>query len=183
MRKLTGIQILSLLIGALSGCASTHPTLIDPAIQTQEPQLVIVSEPVGKGYYAVVEEIGGRWQVISLQKEVITRRNNDQQEILYVNRGLRSIAPSFDPRVNTGESTECTPYLQDDRIYGLCNSYFSTTDIGTSIGRNIVSCALTLCLAAGTREVLDHEKIQRVVIESGLIGIVEKTITEEARNK
>jgi hypothetical protein len=181
MRILTGIQILSMLIGVLSGCASTRVTLIDPAIQTQAPQLVIVSEPVGKGYYAVVEEIGGRWQVISLQKDIITRRNSGQQEILFVNRGLRSIAPSFDPRVNTGESTECTPYLQNDRIYGLCNSYFSSTDLGTSIGRNIVSCAFTLCLAAGTREILDHEKVQEVMIESDLLNIVKKTIAEEER--
>jgi hypothetical protein len=174
MKNSAGIYVLPLLISFLSGCASNTVALINPALQQQAPKLIIVSQPVGKGYYAVVEKNDGHWQVMSISSKPVTRRSNDQQEILFVNGGLRSIAPSFDPRVNTGESAECTPYIQDDRLYGLCNSYFSTSDIGTSIVRNIASCALTLCLAAGTREILDHEKIQQVVIESNLIDIVKQ---------
>jgi hypothetical protein len=174
MKKSAGIYVLPLMISILSGCASNSVALIDPVIQQQAPRLVIVSQPVGKGYYAVLEKTNGHWQVISVSTKQVTRRNNEHQEILFVNRGLRSIAPSFDPRVNTGEATECTPYIQDDRLYGLCNSYFSTSDIGTSIVRNVASCVFTLCLAAGTREMLDYGKIQQVVLESNLINIVKQ---------
>ncbi|HEY8095877.1 MAG TPA: hypothetical protein VIE65_07235 [Methylobacter sp.] len=172
-----------ILLVFLPACAHVQTGMIDQALQPLAPNIVVVSQPVGKGYYAVVEKIDGRWHLVSsLQTQPITNRDNDQQEILFVNRNLRSIAPSFDPRVNTGESTECTPYIQDNRVYGLCYSYFGTSDIGTSIGRNIVSCALTLCLAAGTREILDHEKVQEVVIESDLINVVKKRIAAEDRS-
>ena len=172
-----------ILLVFLPACARVQTGMIDKALQPLVPNIVIVSQPVGKGYYAVVEKIDGRWRLVSsLQTLPISRRDNDQQEILFVNHGLRSISPSFDPRVNTGESTECTPYIQDERVYGLCNSYFGMSDVGTSIGRNIVSCALALCLAAGTRDILDHEKVQEVVIESDLLNIVKKRIAAEDRS-
>ena len=151
-------------------------------IQSQAPQLVIASKPVGKGYYALLEKTGGRWQVISMDRTRIYRRDNDQQEILFVHRELRSIAPSFDPGMyTTGEGAECTPYLQMQirNRYWLCNSYFSSIRIAMSVGRNIVSCALTFCLATGTKEELDRDKIQHVVIESDLINIAKKQIAED----
>ena len=181
MKKLAGYYILPLMmISILSGCIGNTIAVIDPAIQQQAPKLVIVSKPVGKGYYAVLDKSHGHWQVALVSTTRVTRRANDQ-EILFVNRGLRSIAPSFDPSVNTGEAAECTPYIQDDRAYGLCNSYFSTSEVGTSIVRNFASCVFTLCMAAGTLEILDHGKIQQVVLESNLIDIVKQMNAAESQ--
>jgi hypothetical protein len=180
MKKLAWFYFLTLMISILSGCSGSTVALIDPIIQQQAPKLVIVSHPVGEGYYAVLDKTHGHWQVLSISTTPVTRRANDKQEILFVNRRLRSIAPSFDPRVYTGQATECTPYIDDDQFYGLCNSYFSTSDVGTSIVRNFASCFFTLCLAAGTREVLDHGKIQQVVLESNLIDIVKQLNSAES---
>lgn len=180
MKKLAWFYFLTLMISILSGCSGSTVALIDPIIQQQAPKLVIVSHPVGEGYYAVLDKTNGHWEVLSVSTTPITRRANEKQEILFVNRKLRSIAPSFDPRAYTGQATECTPYIDDDRLYGLCNSYFSTSDVGTSIVRNFASCVFTLCLAAGTREVLDYGKIQEVVLESNLIDIVKQLNSAES---
>lgn len=180
MKKLTRLYFITLIIFALSGCAGSTVALIDPAIQQQAPNLVIVSHPVGEGYYAVLDKSRGHWEVLSISTKPITRRANDKQEILFVNRRLRSIAPSFDPRVYIGQATECTPYIDNDQLYGLCNSYFSSSDVGTSIVRNVASCVFTLCLAAGTREVLDPGKIQQVVLEGNLIDIVKQLNSAES---
>lgn len=172
MNKLARFCFSTLLISILSGCAGNTIAVIDPVIREQAPKLVIVSHPVGEGYYAVLDKTNGNWEVLSVSTTPVTRRANEKQEILFVNRKLRSIAPSFDPRAYIGQATECTPYIDDNRLYGLCNSYFSSSDVGTSIVRNLASCVFTLCLAAGTREVLDYGKIQQVVLESNLIDIV-----------
>lgn len=133
MKKLARFYFLTLMISVLSGCSGNTVALIDPTIQQQALKLVIVSHPVGEGYYAVLDKAKGHWQVLSISSTPVTRRANDNQEILFVNRRLRSIAPSFDSRVYTGQATECTPYIDDDRFYGLCNSYFSTSDVGPAL--------------------------------------------------
>lgn len=183
MRKIIKATVLSILLTeSLSGCVTNPSTYIDQAIQSQAPQLIIASKPVGTGYYALLEKTGGRWQVISIDSRSIYSRDNDQQEILFVHHGLRNIAPGFDPRMyTTGEGAECTPLAQmrERNRYWLCNSYFSSIRIGMSVGRNIVSCALTFCLAAGTKEELDRDRIQHVVIESDLINLVKKQIAED----
>lgn len=180
MNKSARLCFITLMIFVLSGCAGSTVAVIDPVIREQAPKLAIVSQPVGEGYYAVLDKTNGHWEVLSISTKPISRRANDKQEILFVNRRLRSIAPSFDPRVYTGQATECTPYIDNDRLYGLCNSYFSSSDIGTSIVRNVASCVFTLCLAAGTREVLDPGKIQQVVLESNLIDIVKQLNSAES---
>ena len=144
--------------------------------------MLLPAKPVGKGYYALIEKTGGHWQVVSMSSTRMYRRDNDQQEILFVHRELRSIASSFDPGMyTTGEGAECTAYLQMQigNRYWLCNSYFSSIRIAMSVERNIVSCALTFCLATGTKEELDRDKIQHVVIESDLINIAKKQIAED----
>lgn len=185
MKKTTSIIVPSiLLIGILSGCVSNPSAHIDPEIRAQAPQLIIASQPVGDGYYALIEKINGRWKVVSIQDTPFYVRDNDEQEILFVNRGLRSIAPSFDPRMRTGEGATCTPmaFMRERNLYWLCKSYFSSIRVGMTVGGNIVSCALTFCLAAGTKEELDRDKIQEVVIESDLINIAKKRIADEDHN-
>ncbi len=186
MQKITGIIGLAILLaGALSGCVTSPSTYIDPAIQAQAPQLIIASKPVGKGYYALLEKLDGHWKVITIQSTPFYGRYNDEQEILFVNRGLRSIAPNFDPRMfTTGEGAGCTPMAQlfVRHRYWLCNSYFSSIRIGTTVGGNIVSCALTFCLAAGTKVGFDRDKVQEVVLDSDLINIVKKRIALEDHN-
>lgn len=179
------IAALILLAVSLSGCVSNPSTYIDPVIQAQAPQLIIASKPVGKGYYALLEKVGGHWKVVIVQSTPFHDRDNDEQEILFVNRGLRSIAPSFDPRMfTTGEGAGCTPMAQlfVRNRYWLCNSYFSSIRIGTTVGGNIVSCALTFCLAAGTNVEFDRDKVQEVVIDSDLINVVKKRIAQEDHN-
>ena len=186
MQKITRITALSiLLIGVLSGCVSSPSTYIDSAIQqAQAPQLIIANKPVGDGYYALLEKIDGHWKVMSIQDNPVYSRDNDEQEILFVNHRLRSIAPSFDPRMYVGEGANCTPMaqLRTRNLYWLCKSYFSSVRIGMTVGHNIVSCALSLCLAAGTKEELDRDKIQHVVIESHLIDNVKKRIANDDHN-
>ena len=187
MQKLTSIILLSTFLTAvLSGCVSNPSTYINPAIQAQAPQLIIASKPVGDGYYALLEKINGRWTVVSIQDTPIFSRDNDDQEILFVNHSLRSIAPSFDPRMITnGEGADCVPMAQlNNRFrYWLCNSYFSTIRIGMTVGGNIVSCALTFCLAAGLKEEFDRGKVQEVVMESDLINLVKKRIANEQHDR
>jgi hypothetical protein len=186
MKKITMTIGASILLAAsLTGCVTSPSTYIDPAIQAQAPQLIIASKPVGKGYYALLEKVDGRWKVITIQATPFYGRNNDEQEILFVNRGLRSIAPSYDPRMfTTGEGAGCTPMAQlfVRNRYWLCNSYFSSIRIGTTVGGNIVSCALTFCLAAGTNVEFDRDKVQEVVLDSDLINIVKKRIALEDHN-
>ena len=187
MQKLTSIILLStFLTGVLSGCVSNPSTYIDPAIQAQAPQLIIASKPVGDGYYALLQKINSRWTVVSIQDTPIYSRDNDDQEILFVNHSLRSIAPSFDPRMITnGEGADCVPMAQlNNRFrYWLCNSYFSSIRIGMTVGGNIVSCALTFCLAAGLKEEFDRDKVQEVVMESDLINLVKKRIANEQHDR
>lgn len=162
----------------LSGCTNIKTENVDLALQTYAPGMVVVSEPVGKGFYAVVEEIDGKWQVVGdLSTSPIVRRANDRQEILFVNKGLRSVAPVFDRRLNT-HGAHCTPIADKSEWYWLCSSQFSAIQVVETIGRNIVSCALTFCLAAGSRVELDHNKVQQAVIESGLIDIVKIKIND-----
>jgi hypothetical protein len=186
MHKQTKTTVsLAVMAGVLSGCITNPSTYVDPAIQAQAPQLIIASEPVGAGYYALVEkQANGHWQVVSLHNKRFYGRDNDQQEVLFVNRGLRSIAPSFDPRMESGEGADCTPLaqLRERKLYGLCKSYFSSIRIGMTVGGNIVSCALTFCLAAGIKVELDRDKIQEVVIDSNLIGAVKGHIAKVERD-
>lgn len=185
MQQTTRITVSSIfLLGVLSGCVTNQSTQIDPAIQSQAPQPIIANRPVGKGYYALIEKINGHWKVVSIDSTPISNRDNNDQEVLFINRSLRSIAPSFDSGMYTGDRTECVPLAQmrERKRYWLCNSYFSSIEIGMSMGRNIVSCALTLCLGAGIWEELDRGKIQQVVIESDLLNIVKKRIAAEDRS-
>ena len=185
MQKINRITALSiLLIGVLSGCVSNPSTYIDPAIRSQTANLIIANRPVGDGYYALLEKIDGHWKVISIQDTPVYRRNNNNQEIMFVNHKLRSIAPSFDPEMYVGERTDCVPMAQlRYRLrYWLCKSHFSSIRIAGTVGENIVSCALSLCLAAGTKEELDRDKIQAVVIDSDLINIVKKKIANKDTN-
>ena len=185
MQKITRITALSiLLIGVLSGCVSNPSTHIDPAIQSQAENLIIANRPVGDGYYALLEKIDGHWKVMSIQNTPTYRRNNNNQEILFVNHKLRSIAPSFDPAMYVGEQADCVPMAQlRYRLrYWLCKSHFSSIRIGMTIGGNVASCALSLCLSAGTKEELDRDKIQAVVIDSDLINIVKKKIANKDAN-
>ena len=185
MQKLTRIILLSTFLTAvLSGCVSNPSTYIDPAIHAQAPKLIIANKPVGHGYYALLEKIDGRWKVVSIQDTPVFRRDNDDQEILFVNHALRSIAPSFDPRMYVGEGANCTPMAQlsTRHRYWLCKSYFSSIRLAATVGHNIVSCALTFCLAAGAKEELDRDKIQHVAIESGLIPNVKKRIEKDKKN-
>ena len=71
-----------ILLVFLPACARVQTGMIDKALQPLVPNIVIVSQPVGKGYYAVVEKIDGRWRLVSsLQTLPISRRDNDQQVV------------------------------------------------------------------------------------------------------
>ncbi|NOU12729.1 MAG: hypothetical protein HOO92_02000 [Methylococcaceae bacterium] len=178
--KLLNITYTFALALILTACASVQTGMVDQLLQPSAPGMIVVSQPIGKGYYALVERTNGHWALASpLQDSPITHRQNDEQEILFVNRRLNSVAPNFDLRVNSREAADCTPYIQIGHLYTLCNSYFSTIDPGTTFGKNIVSCLLTLCLGAGTRNILDHNKVQQVVIEIGLIDLAKSQIAKE----
>jgi len=171
-----------ILLAFLPGCTSLRIGNQDLALQTYAPGIVIVSEPVGKGYYALLDNQSGHWRVVGdLSTQPLTR-HSDSQEVLFINHGLRSIAPVFDKRLNT-HGAHCTPYTDNDRWYWLCTSQFSTVDTAETIGRNIVSCALTLCLAAGSRVELDLDKVSEAVIQSGLIQRAKTKISNEENGK
>ena len=167
-----------ILLAFLPGCAHVPTGNQNLALHPYAPGIVIVSEPVGKGYYALLDNQSGHWRVVGDLSTQPLARQSDNQEVLFINRGLRSIAPVFDKRLNT-HGAHCTPYTDNDRWYWLCTSQFSTVDTAESIGRNIVSCALTLCLAAGLRVELDHDKVSEAVIQSGLIQMAKDKISAE----
>lgn len=165
----------------LAGCA-LQTEYQDLALQPYAPGIVIVSEPVGKGYYALLDNESGHWRLVGdLSTQPLTRQT-DNQEVLFVNHGLRSIAPVFDKRLNT-HGAHCTPSIDKASWYWLCTSQFSTVSTTETVGRNIVSCALTLCLAAGSVVELDHDKVSEAVIQSGLIELVKAKISKLAKRK
>lgn len=171
-----------ILLAFLPGCENMQIRNQDLALQPYAPGIVIVNEPVGKGYYALLDNQSGHWRVVGdLSTQPLTRQS-DNQEVLFINRGLRSIAPVFDKRLNT-HGAHCTPYTDNERWYWLCTSQFSTVDTVETIGRNIVSCALTLCLAAGSRVELDHDKVSVAVIQSGLIQMAKDKISAENQSE
>lgn len=169
-----------ILVTFLTSC--THMQTEDLALQPYAPGIVIVSEPVGKGYYALLDNQAGHWNVIGDLSTYPISRQSDSQEVLFVNRGLRSIAPVFDKRLNT-HGAHCTPSIDKNNWYWLCTSQFSSVQVGSTIGRNIVSCALTFCLAAGSRVELDHDKVSEAVIQSGLIQLVKTKISAEEKSE
>lgn len=176
MRKILKLILIALL-ACLSACAQVQ-TNRALALEPLAPGIIIATEPVGQGYYSVVEKIDGRWQVVDgPSDQPITQRANDNQEILFVNGHLRSIAPVFDRRL-IKHHAHCTPSIDDDSWYWLCTSHFSSVDVAYTIGRDIVSCAMTFCLAAGTSVSLDHDKLQQVVLESGLLDKVKDHIAQ-----
>jgi hypothetical protein len=176
MQKILKLMLIALLT-CLSACAQIQ-TNRATALEPLAPGIIIATKPVGQGYYALVEKIDGRWQVMEgPSSQPITRRANDDQEILFVNGHLHSIAPVFDRRL-TGHSAHCTPAIDDSRFYWLCTSYFSSVDIAYTILRDIFSCAMTFCLAAGTSVSLDHEKLQQVALESGLLDKIKDRTTQ-----
>jgi len=176
MRKILQLILIAWL-ACLSACAQVQ-TNRAMALEPLAPGIVIATKPVGQGYYAVVEKVDGRWQVVEgPSSRPITRRANENQEILFVNSHLHSIAPVYDRRL-TGHSAHCTPYIDDSRFYWLCTSYFSSVDIAYTIVRDLFSCAMTFCLAAGTSVSLDHDKLQQVALESGLLDKIKDRTTQ-----
>lgn len=171
-----------LLMAFVTGCSGMHTGNQDSVLQTYAPGIVIVSEPVGKGYYALLDNQSGHWRVLGdLSKKRLTRQS-DSQEVLFINHRFRSIAPVFDKGLNT-HGANCTPYIHNKLWYWVCTSQFSSVEIAETIGINIVSCALTLCLGAGSRVELDHDKVAEAVIQSNLIQLAETKISNEKKGE
>ncbi len=175
-------QNLLIFLMFLSGCSGIQIRNQDSALQQFAPNILIVSEPVGKGYFALLENSSGQWKVIGDLSTQPLSRFSEYQEVLFINDSLRSIAPAFDKPLNT-DGAHCTPYLDKNSWYWLCTSHFSSISYANTIGRNLVSCLFTLCLAAGSRVELDHEKIIEAVIQSKLIDLAKDRILVDNRKK
>ncbi len=154
-----------------SGCATTHIGRVDTNLQTISPGMIVSPVPIGLGYYAEVEKLGGKWHIVGdLSKKIIYRSSADH-EVLFVSRSLKSVAPVFQEKDMINELTICTPFIQDEKKYryGLCNSKFSTVLPAISTARTFASCLLTLCFGYNTTVFLDHDKVIEAALESGLI--------------
>ena len=158
----------------MAACADSHIGRVDARLQPYSDGMVVAPKPVGDGFYAVIEKDDGKWSIAHGPLPIVMRRDNPNQEVLFISTSLRSIAPVFEARDMTHEYTICTPYLLDKTRYGygLCTSELSTVQTSISFARNIFSCLLTFCLASNTTEILDHNKVEIAAIESGFMDWV-----------
>lgn len=184
MHNKFSFYLLAFLLATNTACTSKKPGNISATtLATSSSSYSIAYYPEGEGYYALLEHSGNEWSVADVKSEPITHRNNPQQEILFVSKSSKVIAPFYDKRMGSGDHAECTPIIQTSQAYGLCNSSFAVAEVGMSIGKNIVSCATALCLAAGTWKRVDPQLIQQAALNSNLIAKVQEKIAEDEHTK
>ncbi len=119
------------------------------------------------GYYVVIDKSLGSWNVTKVSRFPIKSRPNKNSEILYFDKELRYVEPVFEKiKYRSNHYFECTPLLDDKNAYTPCTSDLMTTNIGMSVGKNILAAGLTLGVAAGYHVVVDKEKVASAVEQS-----------------
>ena len=100
------------------------------------------------GYYVVIDKSSGVWNVTNVSRFPIKRRPNKNSEILHFDKKLSYVEPIFEKIIySSGHYFECTPLLDDKNAYTPCTSDLVTTNIGMSVGKNILAAGLTLGVA------------------------------------
>lgn len=184
MRKLAGVVMLLI---AVSGCAINN-TAKPEKVETQDgiyygwkDQAML---PAKTAYFALLEKAGNSWDVKLISKQPIQGRDNDKQEILFVDKQYRYIQPWFQsfPQHGHDGSWECSLYYKN-KDYSPCNSQLTSVDAGASLGKNIAAAILTFGLAAGSHQYIDRSKVAEAVKQSDLINKIKSKFPANAEEK
>lgn len=186
MLKLFIKQILSLLlIIGLVGCANSNLQKTESETKTnnnsQNLSINYFVDSQKSGYYILLSNDGSDWKIEKISDRGIIR-NNEKQEVLFIDDSLKVAGPSFEtlaPHPN-GSTFECT-IIYSKKAYNPCNSDLMTANIGLSIAKNIVAGALTLGLGSGSHKVLDIDKIRKIIDETNLMSKINEARIIQAK--
>ncbi len=186
MLKLFIKQILSLLlIIGLVGCANSNLQKTESETKTnnnsQNLSINYFVDSQKSGYYILLSNDGSDWKIEKISDRGIIR-NNEKQEVLFIDDSLKVAGPSFEtlaPHPN-GSTFECT-IIYSKKAYNPCNSDLMTANIGLSIAKNIVAGALTLGLGSGSHKVLDIDKIRKIIDETNLMSKINEAKIVQAK--
>lgn len=175
------IRVLAVLLSfsTLVGCASSAPkgvtSLADGTSITVGYKEAMPAEP---GYFVVVERVDDQqWVVKRISERPINGRDNDNQEVLYVNKGRDFVQPFFERTIETtegfnGNTFQCALLLIDKARYGPCTSDLTRASVADSVGGNVVSALATLGLASGYHVVVDHNRLLSVIESSNILAAI-----------
>lgn len=174
-----------------SGCL-TSTAMKAKSIKVDESKVLIGwqtqnSIPVD-AYYVLVEK-RGKWTVIDVVTAPLRTRDNNNQEILYIDKQLRYVQPYFQSYPNTvvnlkdgrtGEGLtikrgtfECSPLMDDKKLYTPCTSNLTSADLLKSAGKNVFS-VFSLGLAAGSHKYVDSEKVRKVLDDTNILTLLKE---------
>jgi hypothetical protein len=159
---------------SLLGCASSTPKQVSVKTEGEFEHNITIGYKVERtlpdGYYLLIEDLGSQWIIKKISEKPIVGRQNTQQEVLYINKGLTYLQPYFEKvKYFNGYTFECSPLLDDKKSYTPCNSNLMTVNVGMSIGKNIFSAVTTLGVASGSHKAIDREKIADIVQKTNMI--------------
>ena len=125
------------------------------------------------GYYALVEKQNDTWHLIAFQDEPIAGRQNEHQEVLYLNQDLNTLEPYFQEvakHVNQG-TVGCSALDPKSTTYTACNSALMRVKVGATVARNAVVGVLTLGLGAGSEKSVDQDLVLKIAKDTDLLAV------------
>ena len=191
--KLSLVLLLNLTL--ILGCASSTPKQFPIASLGEDHFAKNIAigytdqKLLGEGYYVLIERSDESWRVKKIAEQPIIHRLNDRQEIIFFNKTLDYMQPYFEKIEYYNEEVgtfECSPFIDDndDELdYTPCNSDLTTTNIGMSLGKNIVAAITTLGVASGSHKAIDREKMAEILAKSDILARVNtrKSIAERGK--
>jgi hypothetical protein len=171
-------------VALLAGCASSTPKPVKLPSQGGGANTLSIGykSELPDGYYVVIDKSSGRWTVTDISRSRIKRRPNAQSEILFFDKRLQYAQPAFEyVKYYNGSTFSCSPLLIDKSAYTPCTSSLMGTDVGMSVGKNILAAGLTLGLAAGYHAVVDRKKVGAAIDESGAIRELRRAMDQVDR--
>jgi hypothetical protein len=169
--------IITLLVTILlAGCAAPQATKSAATNVNKQSQVANTYKKVdqlGAGYFVLVEKLPENWKVVLVSRSVV-RRQNSNQEILFISRDTKFVQPFFTeiPLINHA-GFHCSAFSDEANKYSPCGaSIFSSVAAGSTVLRNLVSVPLTFGIASGTVREVNYQAVAKVVEQTNLIDSV-----------
>lgn len=125
-------------------------------------------------YFALIEKADKGWVIIDLRDTIMSKRQNEKQEILRVSQSYSEVVPFYETTKfhRLGDTYECS-YMLTPEQYSPCNSQLTSVSVGKSLGKNVVAAALTFGLAAGSHKYIDENLIDEAIVQTDLFNAIE----------
>jgi hypothetical protein len=134
---------------------------------------------ISKSGYYILLTYNNQWEIEKIDDKKITR-NNEKQEVLFLNDDMTEIGPIFEETApRAGNTFECSVFGEE--VYNPCNSNLMTTNIGKSIAKNVFSAALTFGLASGSHKSIDSDKIKKIINDTNLMSKIDEARIIQAK--